>query len=68
MGYGPCVSCNRSFTFNPAKVPSIALNGAREPICKTCVEEANPLRVANGLDPIVLHPNAYEPCDESELE
>jgi hypothetical protein len=48
-------------------VPSIRIAGDRKPICLTCVNRANPMREANGLEPIVPHPEAYEPCDESEL-
>lgn len=62
-----CFGCERLFSFNPVRVPSIRHNGQREPICLACVEAANPLRVANGLDPIVPKPDAYEACDASEL-
>jgi hypothetical protein len=58
---GPCFGCKRLFTFNADHVPSIPINGVREPICQTCVDEVNPGRVARGLEPIVPHPNAYEP-------
>jgi len=34
--------------------------GAREPICRKCVERANPERIANGLPPIVILEGAYE--------
>lgn len=73
MGYalchGPCLSCGRIFAFNPMRVPSItsAKTGTREPICQDCIARANPTRIANGLPPIVPHPDAYEPCDEGEL-
>jgi hypothetical protein len=68
---GSCFSCGRRFTFNPDHVPSISINhetgkvdhanGVREPICLTCVERVNPLREANGLPVIIVHPDAYEP-------
>jgi len=71
MGYAfaaaACIGCNRVFTFNPMRVPSITINGSREPICGDCVERANPLRLKNGLPPIEPLPDAYEACDESEL-
>ena len=71
MGYvitfGTCASCFRPFGFNPLRVPSVVVNGQREPICRACVERANPKRIANGLAPIVPLPDAYEPCDEGEL-
>ena len=71
MGYAYCTSvcfgCKRLFSYNPMRVPSIPIDGVREPICLACVNVVNPRRVANGLEPIVPHPDAYEPCDESEL-
>jgi hypothetical protein len=49
-------------------VPSIHVNaygrpdptGARAPICRECVERANPRRIENGLPPIVILEGAYE--------
>jgi len=71
MGYvmcvGSCFGCSRAFSFNPVRVPSITIEGDRKPICQTCVDRVNPLRVANGLEPIVPHPNAYDAADESEV-
>jgi len=64
---GHCFACKRPFMFNPVHVPSIPIEGVREPICGDCVELANPKRVANGLDPIVVHPDAYEAADEREV-
>ncbi len=70
MGYyfmlAPCVSCGRSFGFNPDKVPSLLIAGVREPVCEDCVARANPLRKANGLMPIVPLPGAYEPTAEDD--
>lgn len=71
MGYalctGICIGCGRVFSFNPMRVPSLPWHGSREPICQDCVTRVNPKRIANGLQPIVPHPDAYEPCDEHEL-
>ena len=67
IAIGPCVACRQVFEFNPVKVPSIVVDGRREPICQACVDEANPTRIQNGLEPIVPLPGAYEPCDEGEL-
>jgi hypothetical protein len=71
MGYafahGDCYGCGRLFSFNPLRVPSLPVDGVRQPICEACVARANPLRVANGLPPIVPFPDAYEPVDENEL-
>jgi len=67
LAHGLCIGCRQPFSFNPMRVPSIRVNGSREPVCLPCIEEANPRRIANGLEPIVPLPDAYEPCDESEL-
>lgn len=57
---GECFGCGKLFTFNAEWVPSIPINGVREPICRECVERANPQRIQNGLEPIRVHPDAYE--------
>ena len=62
-----CVSCGRTFGFNPVCVPSILINGTRQAICRDCIEIANPRRIANGLEPVEIHPEAYEPIAEEEL-
>lgn len=55
--------------YNPTSVPSIVVGGWRRPICRRCLDHVvNPARLGAGLDPIVPLPDAYEPCDESELE
>lgn len=56
-----CFACSRMFAFNPEKVPSVSMNGTRYPVCRDCIERANPERVRNGLKPIVPAPGAYEP-------
>lgn len=58
---GECFGCKTLFTFNADFVPSIPIDGVREPVCAECVKRANPMRIANGLDPIYVHPDAYEP-------
>ena len=71
MGYvwctSQCFGCKRFFSYNPKRVPSIRINGEREPICRSCVERANPERIKRGLDPIVPAPDAYEACEEGEV-
>jgi hypothetical protein len=80
MGYvfvmGPCWSCGALMTYNPVRVPSIPIDpatgqpaphGVRQPICQACVDRANPERVANGLEPIVVHPDAYEAEPEENV-
>lgn len=66
-----CYGCRQLFTYNPDLVPSIPIgpdgqphpDGERMPICQRCVELANPRRLRNGLDLIVILPGAYEPQD-----
>jgi hypothetical protein len=71
MGYvtamAPCIGCGRLFSFNPVHVPSIIVNGRREPVCRPCVDRVNPGRKAHGLEPIVPLDDAYDACDESEI-
>lgn len=61
---GTCYTCGVTFTFNPNLVPSLPANqtrtGQKEPVCKTCIDRANPKRIENGLPPIVPVPGAYE--------
>lgn len=57
---GECVVCRKLFSFNAERVPSVVVRGQREPICRECVERANPLRKQNGLIEIVILPGAYE--------
>lgn len=60
-----CDFCGRLFAFDPKRVPSVPLRGVRTPICRACVDDANPRRAANGLDPIVVLPGAYVTLDEA---
>lgn len=64
---GECATCHCTFTFHPHKVPSVRIDGERKPLCRNCVEAANPVRIRKGLDPIEILPNAYEACPENEL-
>ena len=71
MGYAfamsHCIGCKQPFSYNPHKVPSIRVEGVREPICRACVDAANPHRIAGGLLPIIIEPGAYEAMPEEEL-
>lgn len=64
---GACANCGRVFTFNPHRVPSVVVKGTREPICRPCVDAANPQRIAAGLDPIVVFADSYDAIPEEEL-
>jgi hypothetical protein len=80
MGYigltSPCATCGRLiFSYNPNKVPSIRMKhgkadpeGDREPICDLCMAVLNQRRIAAGMPPIIVAPDAYEPCEESEVD
>jgi hypothetical protein len=66
--YGSCVNCERPISFHPHKVPSIRLNGQREPLCVQCFNKWNHVqRVSKGLAPVSLDPEAYGPAREEEL-
>ena len=71
MGYvfvlGQCVACKKTFSFHPHKVPSLPVNGNREPVCRDCIEKANPIRIEQGLPPLTYASDAYEACPESEF-
>ena len=71
MGYafcmGHCVACKKPFSFNPMKIPSVRINGKREPICKSCVEIANVQRKELGIALIIPAFDAYDMCREEEL-
>jgi len=71
MGYvfamGPCLRCGRVFSFNPHRVPSIRVNGEREPVCRPCYEHLARLQQAAGMKVLELPHDAYEPLPEEEL-
>ena len=56
---GACYVCRVPFTFNPLHVPSVRVNGVREPICEPCMAHVNRERIARGQDPFDIHPDAY---------
>jgi hypothetical protein len=67
QAYSACYSCKRLIAYNPDLVPSIRINGVREPVCRACIQQANPVRIAKGLQPITISPGAYEASDENDL-
>ncbi|HEY7233883.1 MAG TPA: hypothetical protein VH539_07015 [Gemmatimonadaceae bacterium] len=68
IAMGPCVACGRPFGFNPLRVPSLVINGTREPVCASCYERLRDVQRTNGLpvwpDPL---PDAYDPVSAEEL-
>lgn len=58
---GPCWSCGRTFAFSAERVPSILIEGVRQPVCRACMELANAKRIEAGRDPHPILPGAYEP-------
>jgi hypothetical protein len=58
---GNCAFCGNLFDFNPHLVPVLVIDGMREPVCRECIEHANPMRIKLGLEPIAILPGAYEP-------
>lgn len=72
MGYvaamSNCLICRQMFSFNPVKVPSFRVDGVKEPICSNCMGLVNEGRKAAGLEPFAIPYDAYEACDESEIE
>lgn len=69
LAFGHCYCCKKPFSFNPLRVPSVRdpSTGNKEPICLECIGPINEKRVAKGLEPAIIHPDAYAACDESEL-
>lgn len=63
-----CIGCHQPVAVNPNFAPSLRVNGKREPLCRSCAEQINRNRVAAGMAPCPIHPQAYEPCPESELK
>lgn len=60
-----CYTCGAPLLCNPLRVPSVPAHltttGEKEPVCKACVDRANPQRAKRGLPPIVILPGAYDP-------
>jgi hypothetical protein len=66
--FSACIVCKKVFTYNPHKVPSIRVDGTREPVCESCIIRENTRRTLEGLELLPdPHPDAYKPIHESEL-
>jgi hypothetical protein len=62
LAHGCCCGCGSLFSFNPNRVPSIRVNGVREPVCQSCIERSNRIRAAANppLPLIEILPGAYD--------
>jgi hypothetical protein len=54
--------------FNPNKVPSVRINGVKQPLCKACVDKVNAKRALIGMPPFKIEPGAYEAASEDEIK
>jgi hypothetical protein len=60
--FGPCINCRTYMSYNADYVPSLVINDEREALCSGCYHRWNQIhRVSKGLDPVPLHPDAYQP-------
>lgn len=65
---GSCAACAIPIMFHPHKVPSLRVNGVKQPICRACAERWNQIhRIDKGLEPVPIQEGAYEPFPEEEL-
>lgn len=64
---GQCHGCKKMFSFHPNKVPSVRVNGVREPFCKQCIDAANIKRDEIGMTALTYADDAYEGCPEEEV-
>lgn len=67
MAFGTCDGCHNTFSFNPRFVPSLRVGDRQLVFCGPCIAFANTRRVAAGVPPHVIHPQAYEPLPENLL-
>lgn len=72
MGYvlciAACIGCGSVFSFNPMNVPSLTVEGVRQPVCRTCFERRQAHRQTNDLPVETLLPGAYDPAPASSIE
>ena len=60
----PCVNCKFIIAYNKDHCPSIRVEGQRKPLCRECFDKWNEIhRTSKGLEPVKLHPKAYEPAE-----
>jgi hypothetical protein len=63
-----CYTCGKKIVYNALLVPSFADHGVKRPLCRECVEYANPRRVARGLTEIKIWPGTYGPFEDEWRE
>lgn len=68
MGYaimmGFCCACHIQIQFNPHKVPSLKIDGIRQPLCQGCAERWNELHPEQAKP---IQEGAYDGFPEEEL-
>jgi hypothetical protein len=62
-----CISCDKTFPFNPQYRPALLVLGAYRYLCRTCLERINQVRVPAGRHPILFDHRAYDPAPFSYL-
>lgn len=62
-----CINCGKMFGCNPHLVPSIRIEGKKEPVCRECTEDYNRRREKEGLGTFPILEGAYEPLREEDL-
>jgi hypothetical protein len=67
FGLSDCLICQKSFPYNPHRVPSFRIDGVKEPVCGSCMVEVNAEREKLGLEAFVIPTDAYEPIPVGEL-
>ena len=59
-----CCNCERVISFAPTKVPSLMIEGKREPLCRSCAERWNEMNPEKARP---IQEGAYEPQLEDEV-
>lgn len=65
--FGCCCNCGQPFAFNPMRVPSIIIDGTREPVCRDCMDAVNAERKQLNMPLIPVAADAYDSCSAEEL-
>jgi hypothetical protein len=58
---GACIGCGQSINFDPLIVPSVHVDGNKQPLCRHCVARMNMIRTARGEPRIEPLPGAWAP-------